>query len=52
MRCLEKQPADRPSAVDMWRELEASGVANAWTTPVARVWWAQHAPSVLDRPER
>jgi DNA-binding NtrC family response regulator len=51
MRCLHKQPADRPSAVDMWRELEASGIANAWTTPEARAWWAEHCPSVLDDPD-
>jgi DNA-binding NtrC family response regulator len=48
MRCLEKQPNDRPTAVDMWRELEASGIARDWTTIAARAWWAKNAPSVLD----
>jgi len=36
--------------VDVWRELEASGIANDWTTTAAREWWAEHAPSVLDDP--
>jgi DNA-binding NtrC family response regulator len=48
MRCLAKQPGDRPTAVDMWRELEASGLANGWTTTAARAWWMKHAASVLD----
>jgi DNA-binding NtrC family response regulator len=50
LRCLEKQPVDRPSAVDMWRELEASDVASGWTTTAARAWWAEHAPAVLESP--
>jgi serine/threonine-protein kinase len=48
MRCLEKQAADRPTAVDMWRELEASNVARPWTTTTARAWWATNVPSVLN----
>jgi serine/threonine-protein kinase len=48
MRCLEKQPSERPSAVDMWRELETSNVASAWTTTAARAWWAEHAPQVFE----
>jgi serine/threonine protein kinase len=51
MRCLEKRPVDRPTAVDMWRELEAAGIASAWTTTAARAWWAKQAPSVLEDPE-
>jgi DNA-binding NtrC family response regulator len=50
MRCLAKQPSDRPTAADMWRELEASGIAGDWTTTAARAWWAKHSPSVLDDP--
>jgi serine/threonine-protein kinase len=50
MRCLEKKPADRPTAVDVWRELEGSGLASAWNATAARAWWAKHQPSVFDDP--
>ena len=48
MRCLAKQAADRPTAVDVWRELEISGIASDWNTTTARAWWATNAPSVLN----
>jgi len=44
MRCLAKSPEERPSAVEMWRELEASRIQDGWTTAMAREWWAEHVP--------
>jgi DNA-binding NtrC family response regulator len=44
MRCLAKSPADRPSAAELWRELEASGIQDKWTTAQARAWWEEHLP--------
>jgi DNA-binding NtrC family response regulator len=46
MRCLEKKMQDRPSARELWDELEASGLAQGWTTTRAQEWWmANRAPA-------
>jgi DNA-binding NtrC family response regulator len=44
MRCLSKSPEERPSAGELWRELEASRIQDSWTTAQAREWWEHHAP--------
>lgn len=42
LRCLEKQPDDRPATANAVREaLLASGV-ESWTEQEARAWWAEH----------
>jgi len=41
MRCLAKEPADRPaSSAALMQELEATGLAARWTPARARDWWA------------
>jgi len=46
MRCLSKKPDDRPTAAELWRELEASRIQDGWTTAEARAWWEEHVPSL------
>jgi len=44
MRCLSKKPDERPTAAELWRELESSRISEAWTTAAARAWWEEHVP--------
>jgi serine/threonine-protein kinase len=47
MRCLEKDPGQRPaSASELSRELQALGIEALWTEARAREWWRAHQPSV------
>ena len=52
MRCLAKDPADRPaSARDLSLALGALGIEQAWTDADADAWWGEHRtpnPSVTD----
>ena len=46
MRCLRKDPAERPAtARELARELAALGLAPAWSEERARQWWLDHAPT-------
>ncbi|HEY4003051.1 MAG TPA: protein kinase [Candidatus Xenobia bacterium] len=40
MRCLSKNPPDRPSAEELWTELEETSLPQRWTATDARRWWA------------
>jgi serine/threonine-protein kinase len=42
LSCLAKEPADRPSAKELSRQLADAGGANAWTEDRARDWWNAH----------
>jgi serine/threonine protein kinase len=43
MRCLEKDPANRPqSAREMLQSLTASRVAESWTPERRTAWWVEH----------
>lgn len=45
MRCLEKDPKDRPaSATELDELLKGSGLAQMWTAERAELWWSQHRP--------
>ncbi|MCU0725387.1 MAG: serine/threonine protein kinase [Planctomycetes bacterium] len=45
LRCLEKEPHERPASFEeIERELEATGLAAQWTPDDARSWWASRAP--------
>ncbi|MEO8450503.1 MAG: serine/threonine-protein kinase [Gemmatimonadota bacterium] len=45
MRCLEKDPNDRPQdALTLEKELAACTVTAAWTPDEAVAWWAIHRP--------
>jgi len=47
MRCLEKDPANRPqSAEEMARALAASSLAEQWTPEQRAAWWTAHRKSV------
>jgi serine/threonine-protein kinase len=46
LRCLEKDPARRPSsAVALSNELLALGLESSWTAERAQAWWAEHPPA-------
>jgi serine/threonine protein kinase len=50
MRCLRKDPAERPAtARELARELTALGLANAWSEERAREWWLEHPPTLVER---
>ena len=43
LRCLSKQPDDRPSSARALAELlHATGLAEQWTQDDAKAWWAAH----------
>jgi serine/threonine-protein kinase len=46
LSCLAKDPADRPHAKELSRQLAAVGGANVWTEERARDWWAKHRPAL------
>ena len=48
LRCLAKDPADRPrSADDLRVALEGCEAAGRWTQADARAWWGEHAPGLV-----
>jgi serine/threonine protein kinase len=52
MRCLAKEPKDRPqSARDLWRELRSCGDAAAWNVFEAEQWWSQKREVIARRRE-
>jgi serine/threonine-protein kinase len=48
LSCLAKDPADRPQAKELSRQLAGLEGANAWTEERARDWWAKHRPAPVD----
>jgi serine/threonine-protein kinase len=50
MKCLEKEPAKRPSsALDLDVQLAQVRCDATWTNERAREWWEAHAPEVVGR---
>jgi DNA-binding NtrC family response regulator/putative methionine-R-sulfoxide reductase with GAF domain len=50
MKCLEKEPAKRPSsALDLDVQLAQVRCEAPWTNERAREWWEAHAPEVVGR---
>jgi serine/threonine-protein kinase len=47
MRCLEKDPAKRPPALELESQLARIRCDEPWTEDRARAWWALHAPDVV-----
>lgn len=46
LRCLEKDPAERPQTADELSELLLScDLPDSWSSDAARAWWDQNAPS-------
>jgi hypothetical protein len=51
LRCLSKQPADRPgSALALHELLGDSPAARAWTMDQARAWWRVHGTEISRQP--
>jgi eukaryotic-like serine/threonine-protein kinase len=51
LRCLEKEPAQRPATVaELSRELEALDLEPRWTEERARAWWSAHQPAAPGDP--
>ncbi|MEE8116365.1 MAG: serine/threonine-protein kinase [Gemmatimonadales bacterium] len=51
LRCLAKDPADRPQTADqLARELAACCSASEWTAERAHEWWERHHPESSERP--
>jgi serine/threonine protein kinase len=49
MKCLEKDPAQRPgSALELESQLARVPCKEPWTEARARAWWAVHAPDVIE----
>jgi serine/threonine-protein kinase len=49
LRCLAKEPGDRPASAWELRELLGRlRCFGAWTRDQARRWWETHAPEALD----
>ena len=44
MRCLAKQPADRPSSAGELNQLLTACVTPIWTEAEAQAWWEKHLP--------
>jgi eukaryotic-like serine/threonine-protein kinase len=45
MRCLEKEPANRPSSADeVRRAISQQDLTNSWTAERAEQWWKLHMP--------
>jgi hypothetical protein len=51
MRCLRKEPAERPAtARELARDLESLRLAPAWSEERARQWWLDHPPAAHEPP--
>ena len=48
LSCLAKDPAERPQAKQLSRQLAEVGGVNAWTEERARDWWAKHRPAASE----
>jgi eukaryotic-like serine/threonine-protein kinase len=47
VRCVAKQPADRPASVDeMLTVIKALAVSHPWTQDDARAWWREREPQI------
>lgn len=47
MDCLQKSPADRPTARDVAMKLCSSGLSAQWGPPKAYAWWSRYAPDFV-----
>ena len=45
MKCLSKDPKDRPSALSLWQELRDSDVPATWSDTDAERWWTENHPA-------
>lgn len=50
MRCLEKKPEARPSALELRAILEQTELSRAWTSEKAAAWWEANMPEADSMP--
>lgn len=50
LACLAKNPAERPSALEVWSTLVDTGLPGAWTAEAAFAWWQHYLPHVVNAP--
>jgi len=50
LACLAKNPAERPSALELWGTLVDTGLPGAWSAEDAFSWWQHHLPHVVNAP--
>ena len=48
--CLAKTPDERPTAEELSKALEATGLAREWSQADAREWWSANLTSIYDHP--
>ena len=49
LSCLAKDPAKRPPAKELSRQLAEVAGADTWTEERAQAWWVTHLPSLAQR---
>lgn len=49
MQCLQKRPEDRPTADQLWHQLDAVPKTDEWSPARAQGWWREHLPDFADR---
>jgi serine/threonine-protein kinase len=47
MRCLSKTASERPTALELYSLIAATGLSRAWTREKSLIWWNERIPEVM-----